>query len=94
MTKQSKLITGPTFEEMLHPDKIDPQVRKRALEMRTKDPLDPINLYNITWRSPRAKSTAYVAAQGADAAWKRRSSCCTRRVFPPAATKWARPIRC
>ena len=44
------LVTGPTFEEMLHPWKIDPQVRQKALEMMTKDPLDPINLYNITWR--------------------------------------------
>ena len=60
MTKESKLITGPTFEEMLHPDKIDAQVRKRALEMRSKDPLDPINLYNITWRSPEGKIYAYV----------------------------------
>ena len=60
MTKQSKLITGPTFEEMLHPDKIDPQVRRRALEMATKDPLDPINLYNITWRSPEGAVYAYV----------------------------------
>ncbi|MBN1936330.1 MAG: pyridoxal-phosphate dependent enzyme [Anaerolineae bacterium] len=46
----SNLIIGPTFEEMLHPDKIDPQVRARALHMKTQDPLDPINLYNITWR--------------------------------------------
>jgi cysteine synthase A len=60
MARKSKLITGPTFEEVLHPDKIDPQVRKRALEMRTKDPLDPINLYNITWRSPEGKIYAYV----------------------------------
>jgi cysteine synthase A len=60
MARKSKLITGPTFEEMLHPDKIDPQVRKRALEMRTKDPLDPVNLYNITWRSPEGKIYAYV----------------------------------
>ena len=45
-----KFILGPTFEEMLHPDKIDPVVRARALEMKEKDPLDPINLYNITWR--------------------------------------------
>jgi len=60
MAKESKLITGPTFEEMLHPDKIDPQVRQRALEMRTKDPLDPINLYDITWRSPQGQIYAYV----------------------------------
>ncbi len=41
---------GPTFEEMLHPAKIDPAVRRRAFEARSKDPLDPINLYNVTWR--------------------------------------------
>ena len=44
------MITGPTFEEMLHPQKIDPQIRAKALRMRTEDPLDPINLFNITWR--------------------------------------------
>ena len=44
------MITGPTFEEMLHPQKIAPQVRQRALAAREKDPLDPINLFNITWR--------------------------------------------
>ena len=56
----SNLITGPTFEEMLHPEKIARDVRKRALEMRTRDPLDPINLYNITWRSPEGDITYYV----------------------------------
>ena len=60
MMKASKLITGPTFEEMLHPEKIDSEVRRRALEMRTKDPLDPINLYNITWRSPENEIYYYV----------------------------------
>lgn len=45
-----KLIYGPTFEEMLHPEKINPEIRKRALEMKEKDPLDPINLFNITWK--------------------------------------------
>jgi cysteine synthase A len=43
-------ILGPTFEEMLHPSKIAPATRKLALQMQTKDPLDPINLFNITWR--------------------------------------------
>ena len=43
-------ILGPTFEEMLHPEKMAPEIRKRALEMKTKDPMDPINLFNITWR--------------------------------------------
>ena len=46
----SPAYLGPTFEEMLHPSKIDPEVRKRALEARKKDPLAPINLYNVTWR--------------------------------------------
>jgi len=63
MTGKSKLITGPTFEEMLHPEKIDPVVRRRALELRTRDPLDPINLYNITWRSPEGKIYYYVLPQ-------------------------------
>jgi cysteine synthase len=44
------LITGPTFEEMLHPHLIDPEVRAKAHAARTSAPLDSINLFNITWR--------------------------------------------
>jgi cysteine synthase len=44
------LITGPTFEEMLHPHKIAAPIREKALAARKADPLDPINLFNITWR--------------------------------------------
>ncbi len=51
MTSDSTtLITGPTFAEMLDPDKIDPRIRQQALEARGKDPLDPINLFNISWK--------------------------------------------
>ena len=46
----SRFVLGPTFEEMLHPVTIDASTRKKAWEMRTEDPLDPINLYNISWR--------------------------------------------
>jgi len=46
----TKAIFGPTFEEMLHPNAIDPVVRQRAVNALTESPLDPINLYNITWR--------------------------------------------
>lgn len=46
-----KLILGPSFEEMLHPQKIDSQIREKALKAKEKDPLDPINLFNITWRN-------------------------------------------
>ncbi|MBL8147834.1 MAG: pyridoxal-phosphate dependent enzyme [Anaerolineae bacterium] len=35
---------------MLHPGKIDPVIRARALKAKTENPLDPINLFNITWR--------------------------------------------
>ena len=40
---------GPTLSEMREPWTIDPATRKRALEAKASDPLDPINLYNITW---------------------------------------------
>lgn len=41
---------GPTFEEMLHPSAIDANIRQQAINALTASPLDPINLYNITWR--------------------------------------------
>ena len=44
------MITGPTFEEMLHPHKIAPHIRQKAIAAKKNDPLDPINLFNITWR--------------------------------------------
>jgi cysteine synthase len=44
------MITGPTFAEMLNPQTIDPTIRGRALKARHEDPLDPINLFNITWK--------------------------------------------
>lgn len=46
-----RFVLGPSFEEMLHPEKIDPKIRKKAHSMMQEDPLDPINLYNITWRN-------------------------------------------
>jgi cysteine synthase len=49
------LVYGPTFEEMLHPDRIRKDVRERALRTATEDPLDPVNLFNITWRNPEGR---------------------------------------
>ena len=46
----TKMILGPTFEEMLHPQKIESATRARAVKALKESPLDPINLYNITWR--------------------------------------------
>lgn len=45
-----KYILGPTFEEMLHPELIDAETRKKAQIAKVEDPLDPINFYNITWK--------------------------------------------
>ena len=47
-------VYGPTLAEMRDPSRIKPDVRKQALEIKRKDPLDPINLFNITWRSSRS----------------------------------------
>ncbi|MDW8326325.1 MAG: pyridoxal-phosphate dependent enzyme [Anaerolineales bacterium] len=46
----TQAILGPTFEEMLHPNTIDPDIRAKAVKALKESPLDPINLYNITWR--------------------------------------------
>jgi len=43
-------VYGPTFEEMLHPDRLPADVRARARQAFDDAPLDPINLYNITWK--------------------------------------------
>lgn len=47
------MITGPTFEEMLHPQILNPAIRSEALAALDGDPLNPLNLYNITWRDPQ-----------------------------------------
>jgi cysteine synthase A len=36
---------------MLHPNKIAPAIREKALQALKADPLNPINLFNITWRN-------------------------------------------
>ena len=44
---------GPSYEEMLHPSRLPGGLRERALSVRARDELDPLNLYNITWRDGR-----------------------------------------
>ncbi|MBI2930474.1 MAG: pyridoxal-phosphate dependent enzyme [Planctomycetes bacterium] len=44
------MIFGPTFEEMLHPERLPRDLRQRALAALETAPLDPVNLYNITWK--------------------------------------------
>jgi cysteine synthase len=45
----SKIPFGPTYEEMLHPGSVDKKIRNAALAAKV-DELDPINLFNITWK--------------------------------------------
>lgn len=56
----SNCIYGPTYSEMLHPDTIAPDIRKRAIDAITQDPLDPINLFNISWRDQHNRLRAEV----------------------------------
>ena len=53
-------LMGPTFQEMLHPETVDPQIRERALAAETADPLDPINLFNIRWRDADGRLRYYL----------------------------------
>lgn len=46
----NKIPFGPTYEEMLHPETIDPAVRAQALKAKNDNELDPINLFNINWK--------------------------------------------
>ena len=48
--KRSKIPFGPCYEEMLHPEKIESSVREKALKALKENELDPINLFNITWK--------------------------------------------
>jgi len=49
------LIYGPTFAEMFDPTLIERATWRRAQEALRKDPLNPVNLYNITWKSAGGK---------------------------------------
>lgn len=45
-----KIPFGPTYKEMLYPETISTEIRTQALEAKEKNELDPINLFNITWK--------------------------------------------
>jgi cysteine synthase len=46
----AKVPFGPNYDEMLNPGLIDKEVRAKALIALKQDELDPINLFNITWK--------------------------------------------
>ncbi len=45
------VTSGPTYAEMRDPSKLPPALRRRALEAARGNELDPLNLFNITWRN-------------------------------------------
>ena len=66
----TKIPFGPTYDEMLHPDHIAPEVRAKALKAKYENELDPINLFNINWKDDQGKVRKIVlpkALTGVDA---------------------------
>lgn len=47
---QGSIPFGPTYKEMLNPGLIDADVRNRSLKALKENELDPVNLFNITWK--------------------------------------------
>jgi len=66
----SAYVFGPTFSEMRDPKLVDAKTRDRARAARTGAPLDPVNLFNLTWK-PDGDAVAHVvlpkALTGVDA---------------------------
>ncbi|HEX2954601.1 MAG TPA: pyridoxal-phosphate dependent enzyme [Bacillota bacterium] len=46
----AKIPFGPTYEEMLYPERLDPSLRDKAWHALTENEFDPVNLFNITWK--------------------------------------------
>ncbi|HMM22724.1 MAG TPA: pyridoxal-phosphate dependent enzyme [Selenomonadales bacterium] len=47
----AKIPFGPTYDEMLSPETLSPEIRQQALKALQEDELNPINLFNITWKN-------------------------------------------
>jgi cysteine synthase len=51
----TKIITGPTYEQMLYPQKLEAGLRQRARQLLHEDELNPLNLFNIHWRDAKGQ---------------------------------------
>ena len=60
----SKIPFGPTYDEMLNPSHQDPEVRAKALKAIKENELDPINLFNITWKNEKDEVNKIVLPKG------------------------------
>ena len=72
------MTLGPTLSEMREPWTIDAATRTQALAAKTTDPLDPINLYNITWYDADDEISHFVIPPQSD----RRRSAHRRHLQP------------
>jgi cysteine synthase len=52
------MIHGPTYAEMRDPGLLPAELRKRALVAAREAPLDPVNLFNITWHDDAGRVRA------------------------------------
>ena len=60
---------GPTYDEMLNPDHLDKELKKKMIKAKENE-LDPINLFNITWKADQKNVNKVVlpkALTGVDA---------------------------
>jgi cysteine synthase len=57
------MIYGPTYEEMRDPSRLPVQLRQRALAAHREAPLDPINLFNITWQDEAGRIRAILVPE-------------------------------
>ncbi|MGI8904865.1 MAG: PLP-dependent cysteine synthase family protein [Candidatus Sumerlaeaceae bacterium] len=48
---ETTFVPGPTYDEMLDPRKLPASIREAAQDARNTE-LNPLNLFNITWRNP------------------------------------------
>ena len=48
--EMKKIPLGPSYGEMLYPEKVNMSVRTAALHALKDDELNPVNLFNITWK--------------------------------------------
>jgi len=51
----AKIPFGPNYDEMLNPSLISKDVRAKALKALKDGELDPVNLFNITWKDANDK---------------------------------------
>ena len=81
-------VPGPTYQEMLHPELLPAAIRSAALAGAATE-LDPINLFNITWRGAD-NQVRHVVLPKELTGVRPTSWCWWAGTFRPGATRWVR----